>query len=58
MADPPDLVRAVAAVVYGEPRFTRDVDIVVALEPGDATRLAAAFGAERHAYGTAVTVTA
>ena len=34
---------AVAAVVYGEPRFTRDVDLVMAIAPGDADRLATAF---------------
>lgn len=34
---------AVAAAVYGEPRFTRDLDVVLSLRPGDAARLAAAF---------------
>lgn len=34
---------AVAAVIYGEPRFTRDLDIVVDLRPGDADRVAGAF---------------
>jgi len=34
---------AVAAIIYGEPRLTRDIDVVVALGPGDAQRLAAAF---------------
>jgi hypothetical protein len=38
---------AVAAVVYGEPRFTRDVDLVVGLRPDDAPRLTAAFPAAR-----------
>jgi hypothetical protein len=38
---------AVAAVVYGEPRFTRDVDLVVSLRPDDALRLATAFPAQR-----------
>jgi hypothetical protein len=38
---------AVAAVVYGEPRMTRDLNVVVALGPGDAARLAAAFPARR-----------
>jgi hypothetical protein len=28
----------VASVVYGEPRFTRDIDLVIALRPGDAAR--------------------
>ncbi len=34
---------AVAAIVYGEPRLTRDIDVVIALTPADAPRLAAAF---------------
>jgi len=34
---------AVAAIIYGEPRLTRDLDLVVALGPGDAARLVAAF---------------
>jgi hypothetical protein len=33
----------VASVIYGDPRFTRDIDIVVQLRPGDSDRLAAAF---------------
>jgi len=37
---------AVAAVVYGEPRFTRDLDLVLHLEPADAPRFAAAFPSE------------
>ncbi|HEX7900154.1 MAG TPA: hypothetical protein VF950_20470 [Planctomycetota bacterium] len=32
-----------AAIFYGEPRFTNDVDIVVALKPEDLPRLQAAF---------------
>jgi hypothetical protein len=36
---------AVAAIVYGEPRLTHDIDVVVALRAGDAPRLAAAFPA-------------
>ena len=32
-----------AAILYGEPRLTNDVDIVLRLDPGDAERLAAAF---------------
>jgi hypothetical protein len=35
---------AVAAVVYGEPRFTRDVDVVLELPREEADRLAVAFG--------------
>jgi hypothetical protein len=34
---------AVAAVVYGEPRLTRDLDVVLTLAPGDGARLAGAF---------------
>ena len=34
---------AVAAVVYGEPRFTRDLDLVVTLNPAQARRLVATF---------------
>lgn len=33
----------VAAVIYGEPRLTRDIDLVVALRPQDAGRFAAAW---------------
>lgn len=33
----------VAAIAYGEPRLTNDVDVVVQLEPRDAERLVAAF---------------
>ncbi|MEX1258959.1 MAG: nucleotidyl transferase AbiEii/AbiGii toxin family protein [Gemmatimonadota bacterium] len=33
----------VAAVIYGDPRFTRDIDIVLALESAATRRLAAAF---------------
>jgi hypothetical protein len=36
---------AVAAIVYGEPRLTHDIDVVVALRVADAARLAAAFPA-------------
>ena len=36
---------AVAAVVYGEPRLTRDVDLVIELGVGGAARLARAFPA-------------
>lgn len=34
---------AVASVIYGEPRLTRDVDLVVDLRAGDAERLTSAF---------------
>jgi hypothetical protein len=36
---------AVAAIAYGEPRLTNDVDVVVRIEAGEATRLFAAFPA-------------
>jgi hypothetical protein len=36
---------AVAAIVYGEPRLTHDIDVVVELRADDAARLAAAFPA-------------
>jgi Nucleotidyl transferase AbiEii toxin, Type IV TA system len=35
----------VASVVYGEPRFTRDIDLVIALEPRDARRFSAIWPA-------------
>lgn len=35
----------VAAVIYGEPRMTRDIDLVVGLRPSDATRFAGAWPA-------------
>jgi hypothetical protein len=35
----------VASVVYGEPRFTRDIDLVVQLRPRDASRFAGAWAA-------------
>jgi len=37
----------VAAVVYGDPRFTRDIDIVLRLDAVDAPRFAAAFDSKR-----------
>jgi hypothetical protein len=36
----------VASVVYGEPRFTRDIDLVIALLPRDAPRFASAWPAD------------
>jgi len=36
---------AVAAALYGEPRLTRDIDLVLVLEPRDAKRFAAAWPA-------------
>jgi hypothetical protein len=38
---------SVASMLYGEPRVTHDVDIVVDLSPGMARRFAAAFPIER-----------
>src|SRR4051812_290979 len=37
------IVGSVAASVYGEPRATNDVDLLIHLSPADAGRLAAAF---------------
>lgn len=33
----------VAAIVYGDPRMTRDIDVVADIRPSDASRFAAAF---------------
>lgn len=41
------IVGSVASSVYGEPRATNDVDLVLQCEPADAARLARAFPAER-----------
>ncbi|MEO7474430.1 MAG: hypothetical protein ABIY46_03765, partial [Gemmatimonadales bacterium] len=38
-----------AAIIYGEPRLTNDVDIVLRLEPEAAERLIAAYPAPRDA---------
>jgi hypothetical protein len=35
----------VASVIYGEPRFTRDIDLVIQLQPRDARRFAQAWPA-------------
>ena len=37
----------VASVVYGEPRLTRDIDLVIALQPADARRFNQAWPADR-----------
>jgi hypothetical protein len=37
-----------AAIVYGEPRLTNDVDIVVQLAPGDAPQLLEAYGTSEY----------
>ena len=34
-----------AAIVYGEPRLTNDLDVVLAMQPADAARVATAFTA-------------
>lgn len=36
----------VAAVIYGDPRFTRDIDIILKLERKDVARFASAFDTE------------
>jgi hypothetical protein len=38
----------VAAIMYGEPRLTNDVDVVLALRQGDASRLTTAFGSPEY----------
>lgn len=38
----------VAAIVYGEPRLTNDVDVVLELRAGEVDRLAAAFDPSRY----------
>lgn len=35
-----------AAIVYGEPRLTNDLDLVVAMSPADAPRVAESLAAE------------
>lgn len=37
---------SLAAIYYGEPRLTNDIDLVVFLKPGDAPRLIEAFPAD------------
>jgi hypothetical protein len=34
---------SMASIIYGEPRFTNDVDVVIRIAPGDVPRLAAMF---------------
>lgn len=41
---------AVAAMSYGEPRLTNDVDVVLELGPDDAPRVAAAFARDADLY--------
>lgn len=38
---------SVAAIFYGEPRMTNDIDIILFLESKDVKRLAAAFPSDR-----------
>ena len=38
----------VASVIYGDPRFTRDIDIVLKLDPAETVRFAAAFDPKRY----------
>ena len=39
---------AVAAIAYGEPRLTNDVDLVMRLEPGDAPALQSAYASAEY----------
>ena len=48
------LTGSLAMSFYARPRMTRDVDLVVALEAGDAGRLADALGGEYHADAGAI----
>lgn len=36
----------VASVIYGDPRFTRDIDVVLELPPADVSRLTSVFAGE------------
>ncbi len=38
----------VASVIYGDPRFTRDIDIVLKLDPSETARFATAFDPARY----------
>lgn len=38
----------VASVIYGDPRFTRDIDLVLDLSPSAATRLASVFAGDAY----------
>jgi hypothetical protein len=38
----------VASIVYGEPRLTRDIDLVLALRPEDASRIVTAFSEDSY----------
>jgi hypothetical protein len=41
------IVGSVASSLYGEPRATNDVDVVIQVEPADSGRLVAAFPSDR-----------
>ena len=43
LAIPYFVTGSTAGILYGEPRMTHDVDIVVALKPSDVSRFVAAF---------------
>src|SRR5687767_13801721 len=47
-----------AAIVYGEPRLTNDVDVVVQLSPTDPNRLSQAFDASEYYFQPVETVEA
>ena len=53
---------SVASMLYGEPRLTNDVDLVLDLTPADASRLRAAFfregGSSKHARDVRALVSA
>lgn len=38
----------VASTIYGDPRFTRDIDIVLELSPAEVPRLVSAFGGKEY----------
>lgn len=48
------LTGSMAMNYYAQPRMTRDIDMVVALEERDAGRIAAAFGSDYYVPGEAV----
>jgi hypothetical protein len=41
---------SVASTIYGEPRFTHDIDMVIELEPEDAERLEEVFPIEEFSF--------
>ncbi len=50
------LTGSLAASYYARPRMTRDIDLVIAFEGVEASRLADALGADYHADADAITV--